>query len=90
MTKYVEVNPSTKIFTELGYNTYEYIDLISELIDNSIAARIENQLLEVRIAIGDSKNPSRRFFKIKDNASGIPFEILGEAISPGARGEVRL
>jgi len=41
MTKYVEVNPSKRIFTELGYNTYEYIDLVSELIDNSIAARIE-------------------------------------------------
>ena len=84
--KYVEVKPHTNLFTELGRNTYDYVDLLSELVDNAVAARLEDRLLEVKITLGQSKNPEHRFFKIRDNASGIPFERLGDAISPGALG----
>ena len=35
----VKVDPSDNIFDELGKNTYDYKDLLSELIDNSLAAR---------------------------------------------------
>jgi hypothetical protein len=85
-TKYVEVKPHTNLFTELGRNTYDYVDLLSELVDNAIAARLDDRLLEVKITLGQSKNPEHRFFKIQDNASGIPLEKLGDAISPGALG----
>jgi hypothetical protein len=83
-TAYIEVKPSAKLFEELGRNTYGFVDLLSELIDNSIAASIDGQLLEAKITLGQSKNPELRFFKIRDNASGIPFGKLGEAISPAA------
>jgi len=32
----IEVKASDRIFEELGRNTYSYVDLLSELIDNSI------------------------------------------------------
>jgi len=67
---------------ELGNNTYNFKDLISELVDNSIAARIGNQQIQVEVTIyvDDQANPIQ--FVISDNASGISQEILGTAISP--------
>jgi hypothetical protein len=50
-THKIEVHASDNIFKELGYNTYDYKDLLSELIDNSIAAKRENELLKVNIYI---------------------------------------
>lgn len=83
---YVEVKPHSNLFNELGRNTYNYVDLLSELIDNAIAARFDNQLLEAKITLGYSKSVEQRYFKIRDNASGIPFSQVGDAISPGALG----
>jgi hypothetical protein len=84
--KYIEVKPHQNLFTELGRNTYDYVDLLSELIDNAIAARLGSRLLEIKITLGYSKSREKRYFKIQDNASGILFEKLGDAVSPGALG----
>ena len=85
-SKEIEVNPSNKLFEELGDNNYDDVDLISELIDNSIAAKLKDTKLKVFIEIGISEeNPEKSYFVIKDNASGIKFEELGDAISPGAK-----
>lgn len=46
------VKPSDNIFQELGNNTYDYKDLLSELIDNSVAARIQGQLFSQLSEIG--------------------------------------
>ena len=81
---FVYVEPSAKLFEELGHNTYDYVDLLSELIDNSIAGSVAGTLLEVKITIGQSKEKKKNYFKIRDNASGIPFDKLGKAISPAA------
>lgn len=85
--KMTVVYPSDNIFTELGRNTYDYKDLLSELIDNSIAARRADRILEVEITIWvDSENRAKDFL-ISDNASGIPENKFGLAITPaGARG----
>lgn len=80
----VQVNPSNNIFRELGNNTYSFLDLMSELIDNSIAARNADGLLEVRIQIGISNDREKTFFAISDNASGILRNRVGAAISPAA------
>jgi len=55
----VDVIPSDKIFEELGNNTYNFQDLISELIDNSLAARFPGRVLhvEVEIFVDHSKEP---------------------------------
>lgn len=79
----IRVEPSNRIFDKLGNNTYDTKDIISELIDNSIAARVEGRILRILIKIiadSDTGKPLR--FVISDNASGISFEKLGEAISP--------
>jgi anti-sigma regulatory factor (Ser/Thr protein kinase) len=80
---FVEVTPSPNLFSELGNNTYEFVDLLSELIDNAIAARSDERL-DVRISIGFSEKRARSYLIIKDTAKGIPFEKLGAALSPGA------
>ena len=80
-----EVKPSKNIFAELGKNTYNYLDVISELIDNSIAARRENGCLEVTIKLYFEKNNRKNCpvrLTIADNANGISQEKLGQAITP--------
>lgn len=78
------VYPSDNIFEELGKNTYDYKDLISELIDNAIAARYEDRLvtITINIFVDDDNKPVR--FVINDNAKGIPVERMGSAIAPAA------
>ncbi len=77
-----QVVPSDNIFKELGKNTYDYKDLVSELIDNSIAARRSDRLLVVNIDLLVDDNQKATDFIIKDNAQGIAPERLGPAITP--------
>ena len=72
-----EVEPSDNIFIELGKNTYNYQDLISELIDNTIAARRPDRLLEVSIELFVDEDGNPTDFVIRDNASGISPDQLG-------------
>jgi|GEM_PF-1339212 len=84
--KKIKVEPSNNIFKELGNNNYNFVELLSELIDNSLAARLEEKLLNVQISIGYSEsNPTDSYLIIKDNAKGINYEALGSAISPAAQ-----
>ena len=83
-----EVNPSNNLFDELGRNTYDYKDLLSELIDNSVAARDEDTPLEITIDIYVDGSYNASEIVIKDNASGIPIDIFGSAISPAGRQSV--
>lgn len=79
----IKVEPSNNIFAELGNNTYDYKDLLSELIDNSIAARSDGEFLRVNISIGISEaNPHLNQLTISDDATGIPPDRLGLAITP--------
>ncbi len=78
----INVTPSDNIFSELGNNTYDYKDLLSELIDNSISARIQYENLYVKITVHVDAEMRPKKFVIKDNASGIPIEKLGLAITP--------
>lgn len=85
MNTTINIEPSDNLFRELGNNTYDFVDLISEFIDNSIAARVEDKILNVEIVIGLSKHDERNsYFKIKDNAKGISQNYIGKALSPGA------
>lgn len=80
----LSVEPSNNLFNELGNNNYDFVELLSELIDNSIAAKIDNNLLKVEIEVGLSVNNYDSYVVIRDNASGISYENLGKAISPAA------
>lgn len=78
----ITVTPSDNIFAELGNNTYDYKDLLSELIDNSIAARVQHGQLEVKITVLVDEEMRPNKFTIADNASGIPVDKIGLAITP--------
>jgi histidine kinase/DNA gyrase B/HSP90-like ATPase len=78
----VTVDPSDNLFAELGKNTYDYKDLLSELIDNSLAARGDVKPVRVVIDIYTDANGRPGEFRIKDNALGIPASRLGMAITP--------
>lgn len=73
----INVQPSNNIFNELGNNIYDYKDLLSELIDNSIAARVSNELLSVKIDVEVDRNMTPMKFVISDDASGIAEGNLG-------------
>jgi len=78
------VTPSDNIFVQLGLNTHDYKDLLSELIDNSIAARYPDRPLNIIIDLYVSDNVKAERLVFKDDAKGIPPDKLGDAISPGA------
>jgi len=81
-TENADVVPSDNIFKELGKNTYDLKDLISELIDNSVAAKQNDVLLKVdiKLYVDEDNNPTK--FIIKDNAKGISPTDFGVAICP--------
>lgn len=83
-TSPTRVDASDNLFQELGQNTYDYKDLLSELIDNAVAARYEGKLLSVSVDIYLDSEGNPAEFVIRDNARGIPPDKLGAAISPGA------
>lgn len=79
----LEVKASDRVFDVLGNNDYNDVDMISELIDNAVAARPDDEDLNIYIEIGLSdEHPSESYFLIRDDASGISFDELPEAISP--------
>ena len=79
----IRVRASDNIFAELGHNTYDYTDLLSEFIDNSIAARVDDELVRVLITLGISEgDPRLNWLTISDNASGIAPNRLASAITP--------
>lgn len=78
----VKVDPSDNIFAELGKNTYDYKDLLSELIDNSLAARGNVKPVRVVIDVYTDSNGRPVEFVVRDNAQGIPSDKLGAAITP--------
>ena len=70
----INVLPSDNIFEELGHNTYDYKDLLSELIDNSLAAR-DGKSVRVHLDLFVDKDQRPHRFAISDDAAGIPAEI---------------
>jgi hypothetical protein len=78
----ISVLPSDNIFSELGNNTYDYKDLLSELIDNSLAARVGGEVLHVRVEIYVDTDLKPKRFIIWDDAQGIPADRIGSAITP--------
>lgn len=82
----ITVIPSDDIYKELGKNSYNDMDLLSELIDNSIAAGTNNgELLNISITLYVDSAGNKVQLVYNDNAKGIAFSKLGEALSPGMK-----
>jgi hypothetical protein len=79
------VLPSDNLFKELGNNTYNLVDLLSELVDNCIAARCDDKKLNVKLTFFVDEENQPIEFSITDNAKGIRKKDLGVCISPAAR-----
>ncbi len=79
----INIRPDNRLLDELGKNNFNYVDILSEFIDNSIAARLEGQMLNVDIDIGIFAQKQKSYLKITDNACGIKTAQLSEALSPG-------
>jgi len=83
-TDRIIVEPSNNIFHELGNNTYDLKDLISELIDNAIAAKQLETRLNITVEFYVDRKNKCDMIIVKDNALGIPQDRLGKALSPAA------
>jgi len=78
------VPPSDRIFSELGNNSYDFKDLISELIDNAIAERRLDRVLNIIIEMWVDSNSMLERIIMKDDANGIKEGEMGDALSPAA------
>jgi len=80
---HIQVNPSNRLFNELGNTDYTTEECLAEFIDNSLSAR--NGTVTVDIVFDEDQ--IAKTITITDNASGIPLNTLGDAISPAMRKE---
>ncbi|MHB8142802.1 MAG: ATP-binding protein [Thermoleophilia bacterium] len=76
------VEASNNIFEQLGNNTYNYHEVLAELIDNSIAAKSSDVPVTVQISIfaNDDNEPTE--IVVSDDATGISQDRLGLCITP--------
>lgn len=81
----IQIKPSDNIFQELGNNTYSFDEALSELIDNSIAARL-NDRVNVEISFFINKNTDKcDKLIIKDDASGIKYSNIPICFNPAGK-----
>jgi len=81
----IQIIPSDNIFQELGNNTYSFDEAISELIDNSIAARLNNIVnVEISLFINNNTGKCDKLI-IKDNASGIKYSNIPVCFNPAGK-----
>lgn len=84
--KIIKIEPSNNIFQELGKTDYTFEEALSELIDNSISAKIEDVDLHVELIFSLDKNTKKcSTMVIRDNASGIRETDIGVCISPAGK-----
>jgi hypothetical protein len=77
--KSVSIVPDIRLLVDIGAANYTVPEAISELIANSIDARIGEQQLEIEVTFSDDQ------ISIVDNASGMSERILGEAMRLSAQ-----
>ena len=89
--KHIYVQANDGIYRKLGNNNYNFLQMLCELIDNALAARL-NPCLNVRInlffAVDETGKQQLVRLEIVDDASGIPFDQIADAVSPGANDTV--
>lgn len=65
----------------IGYNN-EFSQVMLNLLANATDALVENKIAQGRIAIELSSNEDSGIVMIRDNAGGIPEEIMGKIFDP--------
>lgn len=81
----INVEPDNRLFQELGKSNYDELDSISELIDNSLAAKVDGKRINIDITIEFSEKENKAIsLTIKDDGQGIKRSLLSKALSPAA------
>lgn len=73
----VDITPDPSLLPKLGHAGYSVIEALSELIDNSIDARLVGSPLRIYIEMSEGT------ISIRDNARGMSSEELGKAMTLG-------
>lgn len=81
---YLKTLPSKKMFFILGNGNHTMNSAILDLIDNSIEARTEKQLNGIdTLIIKIDYDFKKKSFSIKDNGTGVSYDLLANAMSLG-------
>lgn len=78
----IDLVPFDKAYDEVGRNNYDFIDMVSELVDNSIAAKLDDETVTIQVII-KLENGKLSNLTVKDDASGIESNMLSEVLSLG-------
>jgi len=82
--EFINVKASNNLFEELKLNSYLFVDLLSELIDNSIAGRFDEKPVNIEVSFwSDGPRSGREISKISvsDDGKGISRAVLEDALS---------
>lgn len=75
--KHIDISPHRSILTKISQTGYSIQEALSELIDNSIDARIENEPLKVSV------NITKESITVSDNGTGMTEEQASRSIRLG-------
>jgi phosphohistidine swiveling domain-containing protein len=76
-TKYIDISPHRSILTKISQTGYSIQEAISELIDNSIDARVEGEDLKVTVSI------NKESIVVSDNGVGMTEDQAAKSIRLG-------
>jgi len=75
--KHIDISPHRSILNKISQTGYSIQEALSELIDNSIDARIENEPLKVLV------NITKESITVTDNGTGMTEEQASKSIRLG-------
>ena len=76
-TEKIDITPDTSLYPKIGKSGYTLTQSIAELVDNSIDARISNQILKIKVVL------QKDFIIVEDNALGMNRDKAGKALILG-------
>lgn len=76
-TREIDITPHPSLVSKLGATGYRTYEAIAELIDNSIDAKLDSQLLKIKVKL-DIRNKT---IIVEDNGRGMDFETLKNAMT---------
>ena len=77
--KKFNIVPDIRLLVDIGQANYQVPEAVSELIANSMDAKVEDQKLDIEVLINSE------YVSITDNGKGMSRDILGEALRLAAQ-----
>lgn len=76
-TEFFDITPHRSIMTKIGETNYTLQEALSELIDNSIDARVDGEVLKLELVVNDN------IVSIKDNGVGMEKKTMANSLKLG-------